>query len=494
MNFLPAHKFLPFAALCLSMLSGLPLVLAEAERPPNIILIFADDLGYGDLACFGHPTIATPHLDRMAKEGQKWTNFYAAAPVCSPSRASLLTGRYPSQTGTSGSVFFEWSANGLGPEEVTIAEMLKDADYVTGMVGKWHLGHLPTYLPTSQGFDSYYGIPYSNDMRVDPKAKVADNVVFREGMTLEKMRTRGNKVDGWVPLMENEEVIEYPCDQDNLTTKYTERCVEFIKANKEQPFFLYYAQTFPHVPLYASDAFRDTSERGLYGDVVEEMDASFGAILDALKTNGLADNTLVVFTSDNGPWASKFEEGGSAGLRRGAKGQTWEGGMREPTLFWWPGMIPAGSISRELGTTMDLMATVASLTGATLPDCRDLDSHDLSGVLFGEGPGPRETFYFYRGDEIYAIRHGQWKAHFIIQGSFGQGVKRTVLETPLLYHLGHDPSEQYDKAGDRPEILEKMQQLKVAQEALLKPAPTRYDDYLEDQDIPDWALQRLKHK
>jgi len=471
----------------LSILCILVFTQAAAAARPNIILIFADDLGYGDLACFGHPTIATPHLDRMAAEGQKWTSFYAAEPICTPSRAGLLTGRYPLRTGTSGSVFFEWSANGLDPAEVTLAEVLGEAGYRTGMVGKWHLGHREGFMPTDQGFDSYFGVPYSNDMRVDPQMPVAEGAVFLQGMTLEKMRARGNKVNDWVPLMEGTELVEYPCDQSQLTSKYTERCVDFIREEGDEPFFLYYAQTFPHIPLFASDAFLGTSQRGLYGDVVEEMDASIGTILDALREIGMDRDTLVIFTSDNGPWGSKLVEGGSAGLLRGAKGSTWEGGMREPTIFWWPGKIPSGTVNRELGTALDLMATVATMAGATLPNDRPLDSFDLSGALLAGEPSPRETFVYYRSNEIHAIRHGDWKAHFITEGSFGQGRKRTVHETPELYHLGQDPGEQYDIADKHPEIITRMLQLKADQEAAVEPSESRFKDILPNQELPDWV-------
>lgn len=471
----------------LSILFILVFAQVEAGERPNIVLIFADDLGYGDLACFGHPTISTPHLDRMAAEGQKWTSFYAAEPLCTASRAGLMTGRYPLRTGTSGSVFFEWSANGMDPAEVTLAEMLGEAGYRTAMVGKWHLGHREGFMPTDQGFDTYYGVPYSNDMRVDPQMPVAEGVVFREGMTLEKMRARGNKVNDWVPLMEGTEVIEYPCDQTQLTSKYTERCVDFIREDRQEPFFLYYAQTFPHIPLFASDAFLGTSQRGLYGDVVEEMDASIGVILDTLRETGMDRSTLVVFTSDNGPWGSKLVEGGSAGLLRGAKGSTWEGGMREPTIFWWPGNIPAGTVNRELGTTLDLMATVATMAGAALPDGRPLDSFDLSGTLLSGEASPRETFVYYRSNQIHAIRNGHWKAHFITEGSFGQGRKRTIHEVPELYHLGQDPGEQYNVAEKHPDVLARMLQLKATQEADVKPAPSRFKEILPNQDLPDWV-------
>ena len=331
-------------------------------------------------------------------------------------------------------------------------------------------------------------------MRVDPEMPVAGDVLFREGMTLEKMRARGNKVNGWVPLMEDEAIVEYPCDQDTLTRRYTERCVEFIRNNRDRPFFLYYAQSFPHVPLHASDEFRDTSLRGLYGDVVEEMDASYGAILDTLRKLDLAGDTLVVFTSDNGPWASKLQEGGSAGLLRGAKFQTWEGGMREPTIFWWPGRIPSGSVSRELGTTLDLMTTVAGLTGAELPRDRSLDGVDLSGVLLRGDPSPRETFYYYRGAELHAIRHGAWKAHFITEGSYGQGSERMVHEVPELYHLEHDPGEQYNIAGQHPGVIGHMLQLKAAAGQSIQHGPSRMKEILTNQDLPDWQAKRLNLK
>lgn len=263
------HKIYVLIATVIFMASG---AMAAGEKNPNIIVLFADDLGYGDLGCFGHPTIVTPQLDKMATEGQKWTSFYASSPICSPSRAGLMTGRYPIRSGTDGKVFFEWHAEGLPAEEVTIAETLKEAGYATACVGKWHLGHCKPYLPTRQGFDEYYGIPYSNDMRLDRGLEAAENITLREGMTLEKMQTRGNKVRGWVPLMEGEQVIEYPCDQSTLTGRYTDRCISFIEDHKDQPFFLYMAHSFPHVPLFASEQFKDSSARGLYGDVVQEMD------------------------------------------------------------------------------------------------------------------------------------------------------------------------------------------------------------------------------
>jgi arylsulfatase A-like enzyme len=454
-----------------------------ADRPPNFIVIFADDLGYGDLGCYGHPAIATPHLDRMADEGQRWTDFYAAAPICSPSRAGLLTGRYPVKTGTAPGVFFEWSAEGLDPAEITIAETLREQGYVTAAIGKWHLGHKPPYLPTSQGFDSYYGIPYSNDMRMDCRMPFADNAKFREGMTLEKAQTTGNKKQNWVPLMENDKVVEYPCDQDSLTRRCTERCIAFIRENRDRPFFLYYASSFPHIPLHVSDAFRGKSQRGLYGDVVEELDASVGRILETLREMGLDRKTLVVFTSDNGPWLSQKEQGGSAGLLYGGKGMTWEGGMREPAIFWWPGSIAAGSTCRQIGSTLDLHATFAALAGA---EARPEDSLDLTPALKG-GSSPRDTFFYYRNEELYAVRSGPWKLHVATQGAYRMFGDKVIHDPPLLYHLGHDPGEFHDVAGRHPEIVRELSRLIEKQSAEVTPGRNRYTKKLEYQERPDWS-------
>ena len=289
-------------------------VVADDSQRPNFIIIFADDLGYGDLGCYGHPTIHTPNLDRMAGQGMRFTQFYSAASVCTPSRAALLTGRLPIRSGMcsdSRRVLFPDSAEGLPQEEVTLAEALKAQGYATACIGKWHLGHHPEYLPTRHGFDTYFGIPYSNDMRP-------------------------------CPLMRNEEVLEEPAEQATLTARYTEEAIGFIKAHRDEPFFLYFPHTFPHVPLFASDRFKGTSKRGLYGDVVEELDWSVGQVLKALEECDLGDRTLVVFTSDNGPWLTQSERGGSAGLLREGKGSTWEGGMREPAIAWWPGRGGSG--------------------------------------------------------------------------------------------------------------------------------------------------------
>ena len=305
--------------------------LAQGEtRSPNVIVIFTDDMGYGDIGVYGHPSIMTPNLDRMAFEGQKWTSFYSAANVCTPSRAALLTGRYPIRSGMSNDkrrVLFPDSERGLPATELTIAEVLKEQGYHTAAIGKWHLGHLPAYLPTNHGFDYYYGIPYSNDM---DRVNDVDRVEAFWNPKSEYFN---------VPLMRNTEIIERPADQTTITKRYTEEAIQFIEQHKDSSFFVYLAHNLPHVPLFASGDFLGTSERGLYGDVIEEIDWSVGRIMDYLRQEGLDQNTLVVFTSDNGPWVIFNEQGGSAGLLYGAKGTSYEGGVRVPGIFWWPGTM-----------------------------------------------------------------------------------------------------------------------------------------------------------
>ena len=416
-----------------------------SSKKPNFVIIFCDDMGYGDLGCYGHPTIRTPNLDQMAAEGQKWTNFYVGASVCTPSRAALLTGRLPIRSGMCSDkrrVLFPDSASGLPQSEVTIAEGLKTRGYATACVGKWHLGHLPQYLPTNNGFDSYFGIPYSNDMdRVGGKGRQA----FLEP-----------KTEYWnVPLMRNEEIVERPADQNTITKRYAEEGVKFIKENRNKPFFLYLANSLPHVPLFVSENFRNKSLRGLYGDVIEEIDWSVGQILQTLRREGLAENTFVVFTSDNGPWLIFNEHGGSAGLLREGKGCTFEGGMREPCIMWWPGTIKPGLVN-DMGATMDLYTTILTLAGAKVPDDRVVDGLDLSPALFGTGPSPRKVMFYYRGAKLYAARKGLYKAHFITKPSYGRG-KETRHDPPLLYHLGHDPSEKYDISKDHPEVIKDIQ-------------------------------------
>lgn len=431
---------------------------AAHAATPNVVIIFCDDLGYGDLACFGHPTIATPNLDRMAAEGQKWTNFYVAAPVCTPSRAAIQTGRLPIRTGMCSDtrrVLFPDSAGGLQPEEITIADALKTAGYATACIGKWHLGHLPQYLPTEQGYDSYLGIPYSNDMD-----RIAESPKGRAAFLNPKPEYFN------VPLLRDKTEIERPADQYTITRRYTEEAVRIIKANQQKPFFIFLAHNLPHVPLFTSKEFHDTSLRGLYGDVIQEIDWSVGQVLDTLRQTGLAENTLVAFTSDNGPWLIFDQQGGSAGLLRGGKGSTWDGGMREPTIFWWPGKIKPGVV-REIGSTLDMLPTCASLCGAKLPQDLVLDGYDISPALLGTGPSPRKEMFYYRGEQLYAVRQGPYKLHFTTQSGYGD--KPHKHDPPALYNLEHDPSEKYDIAKDHPDVVAELTKLAEAHKQAMVP-------------------------
>lgn len=416
---------------------------AHETTPPNFVIIFCDDVGYGDLPSFGHKTIRTPYLDKMVEEGQKWTSFYVGASVCTPSRAALMTGRLPIRNGMCSSgrrVLFPDSGGGLPENEVTIAEALKARDYATACIGKWHLGHLPQFLPNHHGFDYYYGIPYSNDMdRVSgsPPGMAA----FLEP-----------RIEYWnVPLMRNTEVIERPAQQRTITKRYAEEAVAFIEQNKDRPFFLYLAHTMAHVPLFVSEAFSGRSPRGLYGDVMEEIDWSVGEILKALRANGVDRKTLVVFTSDNGPWLTYGEQGGSAGLLRGGKADTFEGGMRVPTIFWGPGFVEPGVVA-EAATTMDILPTFLSLAEIPMPENRLFDGYDLTPVLANKGSTGRNTVFYYQGSELFAARLGSYKAHFKTRSGFG-GEEPIRHVPPLLYDLSHDLSEKEDIAESHPDVI-----------------------------------------
>ncbi|MBW6535631.1 MAG: sulfatase [Mariniphaga sp.] len=446
-------------------------VAAETENEnaskPNFIVIFADDLGYGDLGIFGHPTIKTPHLDKMAAEGQKWTSFYVAAPVCTPSRAGLLTGRLPIRSGMCSDkrrVLFPDSNGGLPQSEITIAKALKGNGYATAAVGKWHLGHKSPHLPTDHGFDSYYGIPYSNDM---DKVEKTDHFTLADNERYQAYN---------VPLMRDKEIIERPADQRTITKRYTEEAVSKIKSLKDGPFFIYLAHSLPHIPLFRSEEFKDVSLAGFYGDVIEEIDWSVGQILKTLKEEGLDENTLVIFTSDNGPWHTFKTHGGTAGLLRGAKGGTFEGGMREPTVFRWPGKLKKGVVM-DMATTMDLLPTFCKLSGTELPDDRVFDGFDISPLMFGTGKSERDLVIYYRGAQVYAIRKGDYKAHFITQNEYGSQTAhpitnppteiknaRTVENPPLLYNVNIDPSEKFNIAEEHPEVIAEIR--KVLEEHL----------------------------
>jgi len=407
---------------------------ATPERPPNVVIVFADDQGYGDLSSFGHPTIHTPHIDALAANGAKLTQFYVASPVCSPSRAALLTGCYPKRVGMHEHVVFPPYDYGLHTNEVTIADLLRTEGYATGCFGKWHLGHRPGLLPTDQGFDTYFGVPYSNDMA-------------------QFHRKPGSKYEFRLPLLRDAEVIEWEPDQHLLTRRYTEEAVAFIDEHHDRPFFVYLPHSMPHIPIYASEDFDGESPRGLYGDVIEEIDWSVGQLVAALERNGVLDDTLVVFTSDNGPWLQFKRNGGSAGLLRGGKGTNWEGGQREPFVAHWPNGIAGGRVCREVVTAMDLFPTIAALVGAELPDGRAIDGHDVTALLRGE-PGatsPTDHFLYYTSHgELAGIRRGPWKL---------------LLEPGELYQVEHDVSEKWNVAEQHAELVAELRALALAGDA-----------------------------
>ena len=395
---------------------------AAAPKPPNFVVIFCDDLGYGDLGCYGSTTIRTPRLDALAAAGVRFTDFCSAAPVCSPSRAALLTGRYPVRSGIT-KVLFPQSENGLPDSERTVAELLKARGYATACIGKWHLGHLPPFLPMNHGFDHYFGLPYSNDMENNKRG------------------------DPPLPLMRNGAIVEQPANQDTLTRRYTEEAVDFIRRSKDAPFFLYVPHSMPHVPIHCSDAFRGTSQGGLYGDVIEEIDWSVGQIVDALAEAGVAENTLVVFTSDNGPWTHYKEHGGSPGPLRGQKGTTFEGGMREPGVFYWPGRLKP-RVETAFASTLDLLPTFLALAGGAPPEGVTLDGQDVSPMLLdGTPPAEREFFYFL-ADNLQSVRRGDWKYKRPFRGKvYGAPLEHGAL----LFNLRDDPGETKNLAAEHPD-------------------------------------------
>ncbi len=395
----------------------------------NFIIVFVDDMGYGDLGVYGNPTISTPNLDRMAYEGQKWTQFYSAASVCTPSRAALLTGRLPVRSGMASSVYpvlFPNSLNGLPSSEFTIAEKLKEVNYKTAIVGKWHLGHLEDYLPNNHGFDYYYGIPYSNDMD-----KINNNNYWSE---YERKKLDSKSYN--VPLIENYDIIERPVDQTTITMRYVDKTIQLINDYKEDNFFIFLSHNLPHIPLYASKKFLGKSKGGLYGDVIEEIDYGMGLILKELKNLKLDKNTIVVFSSDNGPWLVYKNHSGSSGPLRNGKGTTWDGGVRVPAIFWGSNIKPV--IINDIGSTLDIYSTFLSLAEVNYEDDSILDGYDLSKTLFEGKESVRNEMFFYKGDELFAVRLGDYKLHLKTTNSFKETLKHTP---PLLFNLNIDPSE-----------------------------------------------------
>jgi arylsulfatase A len=433
---------------------------ARPTRPPNFIIILADDLGYGDLSCYGSAKIATPRLDRMAAEGVRLTDFHVTAPICSPSRASLLTGRYAQRAGLP-FVLFPTERKGLAPQEITLAEVLKERGYATACIGKWHLGFLPPFQPTQQGFDEFFGLPYSNDSGKQPPHQPFNPVL----------------APAELPLLRGTNVLEAPVAQETLTERYTEEAIQFMRRNRDRPFFLYLPHTFPHRPLHASEPFRGKSRAGLYGDTVECLDWSTGRILDALAELGLDEQTLVCFTSDNGPPPAAPTQGerggsGSAGPLRGWKFTAYEGGFRMPAIFRWPGKIPAGRVCTELTTTLDLLPTVAKLAGAKVPRDRTIDGKDIWPLLTQvKARSPHKLFCYYLDNQLQAVRSGPWKLFLeqhdssslttIMYTNRPQVMQKhfPLRDKPSLYNLAADVGEQRDVAAEHPDVVRRLTKL-----------------------------------
>lgn len=450
-----------------------PLRAAETARPPNVIIFFTDDQGYGDVGCFGATKFKTPNFDQMARDGMRFTNFYVSQAVCSASRASLLTGCYCNRVSLEGALNHT-SDIGIHEDEVLLSELFKQRGYATALYGKWHLGHHAKFNPVRHGFDEYFGLPYPND---------CSNQFHPIVRTFPPL-----------PVMDGEKIVAEEPDQSQFTRWFTERSLKFIEQNKQKPFFLFLAHVMPHVPIHASEKFRGKSNGGLYGDTIEELDWSLGEVFAALKKHGIDENTLVIFTSDNGPFLSYGSHAGSAGPLRGGKLTTFEGGVRMPCLMRWPGKIPMGRDCHELAATIDLLPTLAPLMGATLPQ-KKIDGKNILALMTGQtgAESPHEAYLYYAGTELHAVRSGDWKLHFPhpylevngepgkdgkpagfdklkpeslqksglegIASRHGYRVERTGLE---LYNLRDDIGEKSNVAAQHPDVVKRLQQLAEA--------------------------------
>jgi arylsulfatase A len=442
--------------LCLAAFGAVPSAPAQAAGKPNFIIIYCDDQGYQDLGCFGSPNLKTPNIDRLAAEGMRFTNFYSAYCVCSASRASLLTGSYQPRISMQG-VLGPRARTGLHPDEITIAEMLKGQGYATAMVGKWHVGDAPQTLPTSQGFDTYFGLPYSNDMA--RKTGWGNNTPDLDKIWRERRWDIYNN-----QLYRDREVIESPVNQTTLTDRYTQESLRFIRASQDRPFFLYLAHAMPHVPLFVPDGRYDSDPRQAYRLTIEHIDACVGRIAAELEALKIAEHTFIVYTSDNGPWLNKRHHGGSALPLRAGKGTTYDGGMREPCVMRWPGRIKPGQVCHGVASTIDLLPTFAAITGAKLPAERPIDGLDISALLddpAAASPRDKTGFCYYKNGKLEAFRLGKWKLH--------------LKAAPELYDLEADIGEATNLADSQPEVVSR-----------LRDAAQRYDADLKANTRPAW--------
>lgn len=438
------NKFALTTFLLFSALTNL-----NADNKINVVLIFADDQGYGDLGCFGSKKIKTPNIDQMAKEGRKFTNFMVASPVCTPSRAALLTGCYPKRVGLHQHVLFPSSNKGLNPEEYTLADHFKSQGYATACYGKWHLGHHPETLPRQNGFDHYFGIPYSNDMNhPDNKGKPKGGP---DGMDILWNDPESTLTKWKTPLIENEKIVELPVDQRTITRRCTDKAISFIQKNKDKPFFVYVPHSMPHIPLYVPDEIRDPNPLNAYTCVIEHIDSEVGRIIKTIKDLNLDKNTIVIYTTDNGPWLPFKHHGGSAGPLREGKGTTFEGGQRVPCVMWGPSRIPAGSICEELMGTIDLLPSLAAINQKGLPAKNKIDGIDASHLILGTGTTPRKEFLHYSSRGLLeGIRSGDWKLLRKKPRNKKQG------EIIMLFNLSKDVGEENNLASEQPAIVARL--------------------------------------